>query len=149
MQLCLFAAAQAKQVIFQHSLRTFTIVDKKGNYWKIIDPPLHWFQQPVPQNITIDFVPDEEVRENCRDLGEIVKGNTKKIVGCAVRDPNEPESCKIYVADNLTDQSKATVVHHERAHCHGWPRYHPTREALPLPRPNPMGAERKEVDRTQ
>lgn len=152
MQLFLLLSAQAKQtkqVIFQHNLRTFTVLDKNGNHWRIIDPPLHWFQRPAPENIVIEIVSDDEVSEKCKGLNETLKGTTKKIVGCAVKDPQEPEHCRIYIDENLIAQSKKTVIHHERAHCHGWPKYHPTGEALPLPRPNPIGAVRKQEDKAK
>jgi hypothetical protein len=148
-QLFLSITAEAKQVILQHSLRTFTIYDKDGNHWQIIDPPKHWFQMPAPKNITISIVSEDEMRRNCKGFNETRGGTIKKIVGCAVKQKKKSEYCNIFVDENLTVQSRNIVIYHEEAHCHGWPQYHPTGEALPFPRPNPMGAVRKQEGQTQ
>ena len=139
-ELVLLTAAQAKQqqIILQQYLRVLTIYDKDGSHWQILAPPMHWFQQPGPKNITIKFVHDDEIRDYCEGLNEIIKGTTNKIAGCAVKYADRPDDCDIYIEESLTAESKKNVIYHEEAHCHGWPPYHPTTEPLPIPRPNPI-----------
>jgi hypothetical protein len=92
--------------------------DENGRRWDLITPPAHWFAKPAPPRILVDLLPKENVAESCRWL----TGKAGEF-GCALVLPHQ---CTIRVAKELPEPFRDAIVHHERAHCHGWPGDHPT-----------------------
>ena len=86
----------------------------------------HWHPALVIQEM--DFY---EVDPLCR--GRFPRSNfppvtgSQRIMGCAdIGDGTEP--CRIVVprlGGNVSDERRAMIIRHERAHCNGWPANHP------------------------
>lgn len=92
--------------------------DENGKLWALTMPSPHWFARPAPDRIVVDLLPKENVAESCRWL----TGKAGEF-GCTML---VPHLCTIRVAKELPQEFRDAVVHHELAHCHGWPGDHPT-----------------------
>jgi hypothetical protein len=92
--------------------------DQRGNWWDLPTPPARYFQIPYSGQIEVLYWSEEGVIATC-------SGATGKYEGFACTFPG-PTSCRIIISNEAPKRLQQALLHHETAHCHGWPGDHPT-----------------------
>jgi hypothetical protein len=91
---------------------------RNGMTYSIAVPPPKWFAKPLLAEVVVYKESAEETLALC-----------SLAIGTEERDACTfllPDMCKIIINVELPWQMYAAVLHHETAHCHGWPGDHPT-----------------------
>lgn len=84
----------------------------------MVVPPPKWFAQPLLARIEVYKESAEETRALCS-----VAVGAEEHDGCSLIFPGV--LCKVIINKELPWRMYAAVLHHETAHCHGWPADHP------------------------
>jgi hypothetical protein len=93
--------------------------EKIGFGRTVVAPPIQWQFEPIDP-VYVYYLPQKEIIERCSKAA-----GKYEDIGCA--SPASPEfpQCLILIAEEAYDDFKQRVLVHEKAHCNGWPAYHP------------------------
>lgn len=94
------------------------IFEWKGMDYALAVPPAHWFSKPLLAPLTVQAKDASYVSEICSNLV-----GRPEDMGCTSL--AEGSFCIITINADMTQRMYAAVLHHETAHCHGWPADHP------------------------
>lgn len=98
------------------SAERFTF-SKDGREFTMAIPHERWFSRPLIGAVTVYDEPVEYVREMCTEaVGKF------EDMACTLILPGK---CLITINYELPEVTYKAVLHHETAHCHGWPADHP------------------------
>lgn len=94
------------------------IFKQKGVTYTIAVPSPEWFQKPLVEKPIIKDETPERV-----DLFCTAMSGKREPIACTRILPGW--ACEITINEALPKKLYKVVLHHEMAHCHGWPADHP------------------------
>jgi hypothetical protein len=90
----------------------------QGMEYTALVPSPHWYAEPLLGSLVVNKLRGDVLATVCRNIMGFEEG-----MGCmAWIGPGE--SCHVYVNRDLPYEIRTAVLHHEIAHCHGWPSDH-------------------------
>ena len=92
--------------------------EKNGMAYSMPMPPERWFKQPLLAPVVV-------IKESTEYVARFCSGIVGKFedMGCAQIAPGY--YCGITINQSMPAPLYDAVLHHETAHCHGWPADHP------------------------
>lgn len=92
-----------------------------------IKPPDEWFNRPYVSPPKLVMLSNEADIEGACDpygpTGYVLKPNPhRNLRGCTVINL---QNCRIFIRTDVSPEQFEATLHHEDAHCRGWPADHP------------------------